>query len=169
MQPGGHTQRRSGRGLAAFSLLEVILMLALVGLTTALFVSGAAALARPRDLPPRDQFWSALTAARQLALESGREVRLVFDRPERRLVWSDGTAQRGQVIAVSNVDFLPDVTESAVLLGGELTETSTLPTVQFYPDGTCDPFRAQVLALDGRRAVWLVDPWTCAPILSSRP
>lgn len=169
MHRGGHTQRRSGRGRAAFSLLEVILMLALVGLTAALFISGAAALARPRDVPPREQFWSALTAARQLALESGREVRLSFERPERRLAWSDGTVQHGQAIAVSTLEFLPDVTEGTILLGGELAETPTLATVRVYPDGTCDPFRAQVLTVDGRRAVWQVDPWTCAPILSARP
>jgi Tfp pilus assembly protein FimT len=169
MHRGGHTLRRNGGGRAAFSLLEVILMLALVGLTAALFISGAAALARPRDVPPREQFWSALTAARQLALESGREVRLTFDRAERRLAWSNGPTQKGQSIAVSTFEFLPDVTEGAVLLGGELTETTTMTSVRVYPDGTCDPFRAQVRTMDGRRAIWQVDPWTCAPILSSRP
>lgn len=169
MHRGGHTQRRSGRGRAAFSLLEVLLALALLGLTAALFISGAAALSRPRDVPPREQFWSALTAARQLALESGREVRLSFDRTERHLVWTDGFARQTQAIAVTALDFLPEVTEGAVLLGGELTETATLPAVRLYPDGACDPFRAQVQALDGRRALWQVDPWTCAPILSARP
>lgn len=169
MHRGGHTQRRGGHGPAAFSLLEVILTLALLGLTAALFITGAAALARPRDVPPREQFWDALTAARQLALESGREVRLSFDRAERRLVWTDGSARQARAIAVTALDFLPEVAEGAVLLGGELAETTTLAAVRLYPDGGCDPFRAQAQTPDGRRAVWQVDPWTCAPILSARP
>lgn len=169
MHPGGHSRRRIGGERAAFSLLEIILALALVGLTTALFISGAAALARPREVPPREQFWSALTSARQLALESGREVRLSFDRTERRLLWTDGRGENALRIAVATLDFLPEAAEGAILLGGELTETSTLAAVRVFPDGGCDPFRAQVQTMDGRRAVWQVDPWTCAPILSTRP
>ena len=63
------------------------------------------------------------------------------------------------------VDFLAaSAGQSAVLIGGELVSTQTVPAVTFYPDGTCAAFRLQLRA--GAAAhVLNIDPWTCAQVL----
>ena len=57
--------------------------------------------------------------------------------------------------------------QGMILLGGQLTETDAIKFVKFYPDGSCDSFRAQLLDNTDRRAVLAIDPWTCAPILAA--
>ncbi|HUR58290.1 MAG TPA: hypothetical protein VM029_11310, partial [Opitutaceae bacterium] len=52
----------------------------------------------------------------------------------------------------------------AILVGGVMIESKPLTYVTFYPDGTCTPFRAQVVR-NGGTHVLSVDPWTCAAML----
>ena len=52
-----------------------------------------------------------------------------------------------------------------VLVGGQLVETQTLPSVTFYGDGTCSPFRAQLRNKGVDPRVLEIDPWTCAQVL----
>ena len=54
---------RRSPGRRAFTLLEVLLMLALLGLVAALFVSGSSELFRSRQRTPADIFWEAVQAA----------------------------------------------------------------------------------------------------------
>ena len=63
------------------------------------------------------------------------------------------------------MDFLStQKARSLILVGGQAVETQTIPSVTFYGDGTCSPFRAQIrTGLTPR--VLEIDPWTCAEVL----
>jgi hypothetical protein len=40
-----------------------------------------------------------------------------------------------------------------------------MPSVTFYDDGTCTPFRVQLRTNAGAHML-TIDPWTCAPVLT---
>jgi general secretion pathway protein H len=64
------------------------------------------------------------------------------------------------------IDFLQaQSTGGALLVGGQLVDTQTIPAVSFFPDGTCTPFRVQ-FRTNGPAHIVAIDPWTCAPVLS---
>jgi hypothetical protein len=52
----------------------------------------------------------------------------------------------------------------SILLASQLVETSTMPYVTFYGDGTCSPFRVQIRT-GGEPRTLRIDPWTCAMVL----
>ena len=117
------------------------------------------------------RFSKACAASRKEALEEQRTVLLSFDPKAHGFVLSDGTTQT--TIPVSGpddvvVDFHPAqaASGSLTLVGGTLVETQPIPSVQFYADGTCTPFRAQVRQGGGAH-ILSVDPWTCAQVLTS--
>ena len=170
-----------------FTLLEILLTLALIGLLAAFLVGGSARLLSTRGATPTEVFWQAVAEARRTALKSGREVRLSFDRETRAFLLLDSEAPPpaapGEPPATERalrrfpvspelagdleVDFLGAATQgaNAILVGGVLLEARSLPHATFFPDGTCASFRAQ-LARAGGRSVLRVDPWTCAPVLT---
>jgi hypothetical protein len=45
-----------------------------------------------------------------------------------------------------------------------LMESQAIPSVTFFSDGTCTPFRVQFVRGTGT-SVLSIDPWTCAPVL----
>jgi general secretion pathway protein H len=66
------------------------------------------------------------------------------------------------------LDFLStQKSRTAILVGGQLIETQILPTVTFYADGTCTPFRVQIRTERGVAQTLAIDPWTCAPVLAA--
>jgi type II secretory pathway pseudopilin PulG len=157
------------RRRAAFTLLEILLVLALVGLIGALVVGGIARVVTSDHPSPEDVFWQACHAAQRLASLGEREVDLSFDAKARSLVWSNG-------LETDHVAFDPadgDVTVqflqaqqggSLILIAGQVVETQEVPRVRFYPDGTCTAFRVQFRS--GPNAWQInIDPWTCAPVL----
>lgn len=159
-------------GPRGFTLLEILLALALIALLGTLLVGASSRALTNKPVSTDDLFWKACSEARKLALESGREVRLGFaDEREkgRRFTVEGGTGARDFPITGAGeiaVNFLSGqkVAGSAVILGGQLVETQALPFVTFYGDGTCTAFRVQIRS--GVSAhVLSVDPWTCAPVL----
>lgn len=148
----------------AFTLVEVLLVLALLALLATLLIPGLnSMLAAMNDRGPEQQLSEALLAAREEALESGRTVELRYDSEKRQLVW--GAAGRSDTLAVgTSVEFLPVETGALVLLGGELTETApAVARVRFFADGTCDSVRLRVREpAPARPRLFIVDPWTCA-------
>jgi len=153
----------------AFTLLEILLVLALIGLIGAITAVGISGALNNDHPTPDDVFWQACRSAQKLASLSGRDTSLGFDPKEKKLVWSNGqeTASaaldnsRGEV----SVQFLQAATGgSLILIAGHVVETQEVPRVQFYPDGTCMAFRVQFRI--GSNAWHLaIDPWTCAPVL----
>jgi general secretion pathway protein H len=170
-----------------FTLLEILLTLALIGLLSAFLVGGSARLLSTRGNTPAEVFWKAVAEARRTALQSGREVRLRFDGETRAFLLLDSEAPppgplgeppaperplrrfsvSPELAGDLEVDFLGAAAQgaNAILVGGVLLEARSLPHATFFPDGTCAPFRAQ-LARAGGRSVLRIDPWTCAPVLT---
>ena len=62
-----------------FTLLELLLAVALLGILSAALVSIAPRLADGRPDSPQDIFWEAVRTARRSALTTEREVRLLYD------------------------------------------------------------------------------------------
>jgi len=152
-----------------FTLLEILLVLGLIGLLVGVLVGGSARLLADRPVTVEGVFWEAAKAARRDALLHQRDVRLRYDGRQRAFVAdvrggeAAFTVPEGEV----KVDFLPVASSTAglVLIGGLLVDTRTLPSVTFYADGTCSPFRVQV-STGGPARTLAIDPWTCAPVMT---
>jgi len=153
-----------------FTLIEILLALALVLLLGTIFVSGTNSLLADRGSSPDEQFWKACAQARKEALEEQRSVVLSFDPKTRSFVLNDGTEAKAIPVKGPEdlvIDFHPAQSDasSSALIGGVLVETQPLVSVTFYEDGTCTPFRVQLRTRDGAHLL-SIDPWTCAPVLT---
>ncbi len=176
---------RAARG---FSLLEVLLVVAIVGLIASVLLGGAGTLIGARAVAPNDVFWKAVQEARKTALKSGHEIRLKWDKEKKRFLLLDGTASATlaadgftreetplkefallpAVAADLTVDLLGPASRgggSTILVGGVLVESRPISHATFFPDGTCTPFRAQFVRGPGS-SILAVDPWTCAAVLT---
>lgn len=161
------------RERAGFTLLEILLVLALLALMAGLFISAAGNLTAEHGEFPEDVFWKAVGEARKEALMAGRDVRMVFveatkDEPAALVLNLDGAEQRVPFEMKEEVklDFLSTLkARSSILVAGELVETQTMPAVIFYGDGTCTPFRVQLRTGGGNARTLAIDPWTCAQVL----
>lgn len=160
-------------GSRGFTLLEVLIVIALIALLTSVLVVGTNRLLRSAPMSADELFWAAANATRKDALLGNHDVRLSLDAKTQELVaMSDGQETRHPFVAkeLSELDFLAAKapgTASSILVGGTLVETQTIPFVTFYGDGTCSPFRVQLKSRNGVR-VLEIDPWTCAPMLMAQ-
>jgi prepilin-type N-terminal cleavage/methylation domain-containing protein len=140
-----------------FTLLEILAVLALFGLISAVLIGGSGALLRAvsRD-DVENTALGAIASARHDAVLAGRTLDLRLDEPGRALDWGAG---RAPLTGPGDVRLLPVVMDSAVLIGGQFMETP-LARVRFYADGTCDPFRLEIVRNQSHQ-VMAIDPWTC--------
>jgi prepilin-type N-terminal cleavage/methylation domain-containing protein len=165
--------RSSRARTRAFTLIEILLVLALIGFLASVLVVGSVRLLSGQAPTPEEVFWKAVAGARRMALVSGKDVQLQFkagkDKDEERALVASGLtgSQRFPFVAAGNltVDFLSTQKgKSAILVGGDLIQTQTMPLVTFYSDGTCSPFIVQFHS-DGPGRTLSIDPWTCAQVL----
>jgi type II secretion system protein H len=156
---GGDALRRRR---AAFTLIEILLVLAMMAMTAAVLIPTAGVFFRhAQQENPNDLVAEVLQEARRAAILSGRPVALRFEAGSQRFTWEGGSrAAEGPKL---RIDFLRPVATGAVLIAGNLVETGALNELTFYPDGTCDPVRVQIRPASGPAQVVTVDPWTCAP------
>jgi general secretion pathway protein H len=170
----GTGRRASGDGILAaatraFTLLEILLVLALVGLISAVLAVGASGVLSNDHPSPDDVFWQACRSAQKLASLSERDTSLSFDSKGKKLVWSNGLETDGLAFDNSRGEVGAQFLQAAkggslILIAGQVVETQEVPRVFFYPDGTCTAFRVQFRI--GTTAWQLgIDPWTCAPVL----
>jgi len=163
------------RRVQAFTILEVLMVIALIALLTGVLVTGGINLTRDKAITPEDVFWRSVLETRRIALISGREVRLTFatksgdKEPALVARMADGTEQRFPFEQGNQREFIVEFLVKqkgggSMLLGGQLVETQTIPFVTFFADGTCSPFRLQIRA-GGEPRVIEIDPWTCAMVL----
>lgn len=145
--------------------MEVLLSLALLILVATVFLSATVGFFKQRDGRPDDTFWSAVNAARQLALDQNQPVVMRFDPETQRLIWSAGATTDSVSFAGVTLRLLPPERTATLLLGGVLFEGDALARVRFYPDGTCDTFRLEIKTAGGTPRLLRIDPWTCAPML----
>ncbi|HUJ44034.1 MAG TPA: prepilin-type N-terminal cleavage/methylation domain-containing protein [Opitutaceae bacterium] len=169
LRPPTAVVRPESRG---FTLLEILLVLALVGLIGALLAASVTRVFSDDHAAPEDVFWQACRSAQKMASLSERETSLSFDAKEKKLVWSNGAeteeARFDPASGEVSVQFLQaQQGGSLILIAGQVVETQEVPRVMFYSDGTCTAFRVQFRV--GANA-WQVaiDPWTCAPILEGK-
>jgi prepilin-type N-terminal cleavage/methylation domain-containing protein len=152
-----------------FTLIEVLLVVALIALLSTIFIGGSSALLSDKAPSPDAQFWTACGAARGEALGEGKSVNLTFDQKTRGFVLDDGSQKKELPLVGPDdmvIDFHPadSPSGSLSLIAGTLVETEPLASVTFYNDGTCTPFRAQIRSKLGAH-ILAIDPWTCAQVL----
>ncbi len=166
---------RCARNRAGFTLLEILLTLALIGLLAGALIGGSSALISERAPSANDVFWSAVRTARKTALNSQHDIAFRFDEKAKAFVLTsfDGVSKTIPIPGAPadlGVDFLSTQrTGGLILLGGSVVETEPLPGgVTFYSDGTCTAFRLQI-RLNGGASIIAIDPWTCAPVIPRAP
>ena len=158
-----------GAGAAAFTLVEILLVLALIAVIGTVVTAGIAHVFSEDHPTPDDVFWKACRSAERMATLGESEVSLGFDARERRFVWTSGRETDQAAFDPAGgeigVQFLEaQAGGSLILIAGQVVETQEVPRVTFYPDGTCSAFRVQFRSGD---KTWqlAIDPWTCAPVL----
>lgn len=170
--PSRASLRRAAR--RGFTLLEVLLALAIIALIASVLIGGSASLLGDRAVTPTDVFWKTVQECRKTALKTGKDVRLAFEPKDKKFLVSDASGresgtQEYPIPSPGDDLVLTFLTTqkgaSMILLGGVAVETQTLPFVTFYSDGTCTPFRAQIQRNGGVTAL-AIDPWTCAAVLA---
>jgi len=158
---GSSSRLRITADAGGFTLLEVLVVIALIGLISALLIGSSDALLK--SIGKDDIETTALTAianARHSAVLAGHTEELHNDAQARTLSWDDGSAT---LTGEGTVRLLPAVKTSAILVGGQAVE-GELSRVRFYADGTCDPFRLEVVKEDKTSHQLSIDPWTCTPL-----
>lgn len=157
-----------GRGKAAarrapapgFTLVEILLVLALIALFSTVLITGASGLFPSEGKADAETvILTSLQAARSEAVISGQPVALRIEAKEHRVVWGGDAAVFPEEEKMQLVQPQSDAT---VLIGGVLMETP-LDQVKVYPDGTCDPLRVQIVKGQQTRTL-VIDPWTCAEL-----
>jgi prepilin-type N-terminal cleavage/methylation domain-containing protein len=157
------------RRRAGFTMIEIMVVIALLGLLASVLAVGTSRLLLDRGESPVDVFWSAVAEARKQALEKEIDIDLRFNNEDqvfeastllgiKQIPIPTGTPMQLEFLGVSGGG-------QTIMIGGRLIETSVLDKVTFFRDGTCTPFRAR-MSLEGEEPILLeIDPWTCAPIL----
>ena len=167
-QAGPHGAKAGGA--AGFTILELMVVLALVVLITASVAGVSVALLRDKPVTGEEALRAAISKARKQAVLESTEVHLAYDKKARCFVISTVVAERRLINEMKgplDIDFLPPVRSSAVLLGGDVVEGDALRFVSFYPDGACSPFRAQIKTGGAARTL-TIDPWTCAEVTEDK-
>lgn len=178
------------RSAAAFTLLEILLSIAIIALLAAVLIGGAVRLLSDQPATVHDVFFKAVQEARKTALKIEHEIRLKYDKDKKQFVLIDGLAPSSlaadgftkqetplktfpipssSASADLSVDFLPAATKgfgNLIVVRGAVIETQTIPFVTFYSDGTCTSFRTQFVRNGQTSTPLVIDPWTCAPVLT---
>ena len=177
-RPGADAPRRT-RGLLrrrrAFTLFEVILVIALMAVAGTLFLVSVESLGKSS---PADEFegafWRALAQAREQALTTRRPVELTFDAKEKSFLL-DGAGGPKTVPVPAEVAAKEDdlgVTFSLelpstdfVLVRGALVTRRPVEAVMVFPDGSCQAFAVEFQLRTYKHLVQ-IDPWTGAEMLT---
>ncbi len=157
--------RVSRRG---FTLFELLLVLALIGLFSSVFVINVASLMKDGEMETLERaYWRAVETARTGAVFKQQAHFLEWDpKGNRFLVISAGAAQEFPVeiespgkleIEVLFEEIAPE--NSYVLIAGKLVAKREIVKVGFFPDGTCSPYEVSMKIADFETR-FQMDPWT---------
>lgn len=162
-------QSRAGRSArSGFTLLETLLVLGLISMLAAVLIGGSASLLKgtARD-DPESALMALLQTVRRQAVEQSKVIELKpdieEDGEETVLSYSfNGQKETLPVAGDTRVKIIAPEVKEAILLGGQVEERA-LTRIRFYPDGTCDRMRVEILRNQARRVI-PIDPLTCAPL-----
>jgi len=166
----------SARSRAGFTLLEVLLVLALIGSMASLAVIGIDSIARTTPADSLEgAFWAALRDAREAAMRTRRVQEITFNADELQFVIDGGGAVRTESV---NLDSPPDSdkfeavfkqvlpTNTFTLVRGRLVTEREITSMLVFPDGTCQPVTVEFRFPGGTRRL-PIDPWTCAELIDA--
>ncbi len=167
-EQGRVTGDRESAARAAFTLIEILLVLAVIALLSSLFLTGVAVLTARDEQTLEEVFEQAVREAKWKALDGGRPVTMEFDDEKKAFVLRRGG---GEVLAEYPVELGGDSVrvrffhkrprDGYVLIRGELVQTDPVDRVAFFPDGSSTPFTIE-LRYGGDMTSYPVDPWTGA-------
>ncbi|MDQ8181810.1 prepilin-type N-terminal cleavage/methylation domain-containing protein [Pelagicoccus sp. SDUM812005] len=158
----------SGVSRRGFTLFELLLVLALIGLFSTVFVLNINSLMKDGEMDTLErEYWRAVEAARTNAVFKQQAHYLEWDpKGNRFLVVSGGAALAFPVEIESPVELDIEVRfeevapeNSYVLIAGQLVQTREIAKAGFFPDGTCSPFEVSMKIGDFETR-FQMDPWT---------
>jgi prepilin-type N-terminal cleavage/methylation domain-containing protein len=157
---------------AGFTLIEIMVVIALLGTLAAILAVGASRALIDRGESPEEIFWLAVGETRKHALQQEVDINLSFNNEDQVFIASTLAGSRTIPLPEASkiqLEFLGFAGGGpTIMVGGRLIETSILEHVTFYRDGTCMPFRARLSVEGLQPEVLEIDPWTCAPILRDK-
>ncbi len=156
-------------GRRAFTLVEILLTLAVMALLGTLLLPGVnSIMGSMAEREPAQVIWTTLNQVREQALLGNRPLRLTFSEDKTQLIWTDGQQRWTKELPLGcHGQLLPAQAGNQVLIGGQAIETKALSGVYFYADGACDAFRLQLRPKAGAPQILTVDPWTAAPMIKT--
>ena len=169
---------RAGSG--GFTLLEMLLVIALIALLTTVSIKGVSNLLSNGPPTAKQVVAQMQAAARRYALTNECTVRLSYSAEQEAMeaVASDGTELPELKLPTgASVQFLP--LQSTDASGGASSAifdsvagsgaSADLPYVTFYEDGTCTLYQLRITTAEGRPLDLPIDPWTGGSMLSPLP
>jgi prepilin-type N-terminal cleavage/methylation domain-containing protein len=161
---------------SAFTLLEILLVLALIGSVSSLVIISIGSIARTTPADALEgAFWGAMRDARETAMRTRRAQEITFDAEELRFVVEGGGFSSTESVGVERtsdsekfeavfLQVLP--TNTFTLLRGRLVTEREIGSMLVFPDGTCQPVTVEFRFPGGTRRL-PIDPWTCAELLDA--
>lgn len=151
-----------------FTLFELLLVLALIGLFSSVFVVNITSLMKDGEMETLErEYWRAVESARTAAVFKQQPHFLEWDpKGNRFLVISAGAAEAFPVEIESPTELQIEVLfqeiapeNSYVLIAGQLVAKREIVKVGFFPDGTCSPYEVSMRIADFETR-FQMDPWT---------
>jgi len=154
-----------------FTLLETLLVVAMISMLMGVMIGGATSLLKgTARSDPEDGLLALMQRMRRKSVETGRMTELWQharlpgeEGPD--FLWNDGRDDHEERLPVREdvtVRVIGPEVDGAILIGGRAQE-DPVARIRFHPDGTCDRVRLEVTR-DGNRSVVPIDPLTCAPL-----
>lgn len=164
----------SDRLRRGFTLLEILLVLALIGSVSSLVIISIGSIARTTPADALEgAFWGAMREAREAAMRTRHTQEISFDPKELHFLVTGGGFSSIESVSLehaSDADKLEAVfmqvlpTNSFTLLRGRLVTEREIASMLVFPDGTCQPVTVEFRFPGGTRRL-PIDPWTCAELL----
>jgi len=164
-------------GLGAFTMLEMLLVLALIGLLSTVAIKGVSGMLSSAPPTPKEVVAQMLAASRRYALSNECTVRMSYSDEKHALeaAADDGTELPEMPLPTgASVQFLPvQTTDASGGASGSVFDavagsgaSADLPYITFYADGTCSMVKVSVQAAEKPPLNLAIDPWTGGQVLT---
>lgn len=160
---------RQCRGRHGFTLIELMLTMALIALLSSLFIWNIQSLLKQGELEAlQNELWGAVEKAKQSAVFNRVPHRVRFDQESQAFMVSAygeevpfkvDTSGLGENIEIEVTFKLMLPRDGYRLIRGELVTHKEIETITFFPDGTCTPFSVD-LKIAEYESSYQIDPWT---------